>query len=156
MDFFFTANGRFSAAVETGRQEYGSAEKDPRLFTIVRTDSPEWIAALGELLQNKKRLLAPGLWIAGNVFSTGKLQDAPETEWIVGRRWTSLRTGKVYTDEDLAWEEARNGDTLFLNKSLDANCPGVAMIVTDRERRECAVIRGITLAAAEAAAERTG
>lgn len=141
MDFFFeAASGRFSTAAKS-RDRWGSAEMDPLLFTIVRTEDPEWIAALPELAAHRLKLDA-----------SGRLKAAPEIEWIVGARWVNLSTGAGYTAEEDAWADAHEGDTLFVNKSNDPACPGVALVITDLASRSGAVLKGLTLEATEAAA----
>jgi len=144
MDFFFTSDGRFSTAAKTGPR-WGSAERDIALFTIIRTDKPEWLAALDDLRARRKVLAERGLWISENVFANGTLGDAPETEWAVPAKWTLLSTGDTFDSEDDAWDAAEVGDTLFMNKSNDPACPGVAVIVDDPDLRTGAVMKNVTL-----------
>ena len=148
MDFFFAADGRFSTAARTG-PKWGPAEYDGRLFTIIRTDDPAWIAALPDLKAHRKLLGSTGLWLERNVFSAGTLLAAPEAEWIAPASWRVISTGKVFDSEDAAMDAAETGDVIFLVKSNDPQCPGLASVVTDKESRSVAVAGKMLLASAE-------
>jgi hypothetical protein len=154
MDFFFdAASGRFSTAATPGASgRWGPAEMDPAAFTIIRTKDPDWLKALPELAAHRLKLDSKGDWLRENVYASGRLKAAPEIEWIVGSRWVNLSTGAGYESEEDAWADAHEGDTLFVNKSNDPACPGVALIVTDLARRTGAVLKGLTLEATETAA----
>jgi len=139
MDYVFTTSGRFSSARPAG-WAWGPAELDPRQFTIIRTDDPTWKAELPALEANRRALAEAGQWLRDNIYSTGGLKDVPEKEWLCGQRWTLLRTGQDFDDEDTAWDAAEKGDIIFLVKSRDLATPGAAMLVLDKAGRRGALL----------------
>jgi hypothetical protein len=147
-DYLFGADGRFATSMPTG-WAWGPAELDPTRFLIIRTAAPEWEAAKAALERREKLLDSPGLWQSGNVYSAGSLKTAPEAEWMVGKTWTNLSTGRRYAAEEDAWADAKAGDTLHVRSGNDPDCPGVAVLVTDADSHQGLVQKNVTAAKAE-------
>jgi hypothetical protein len=149
VDYLFDAAGRFVTAMPKGWQ-WGPAELDPAAFSLVRTDDPTWEKARPELQARKKLLADKGLWQKDNIYSAGRLEDAPEAEHVTPPVFINLRTGSKYPTEADAWASARDGDTLFYTKGDNLpDCPGVAIRVISVAGHQAAVNRPISRKEAE-------
>lgn len=130
-DYLFDARTGYYLVDKPVGWFWGSAELDPALHTIIRTDSPAFEDTRALLLRRSKLVESRNHSGQDNIWTGGILAPCDSREFILPPVYVNLRNGAEYATENDMWDSVSDGDKLVLFKwGEDGNRPAYAIKIT--------------------------